>query len=642
VAQTNAVLESTQGVSGMTAESVADLANSLSKVIPIDDELIQSTENMLLTFTKIGKDIFPLATETALDMATALGEDPVNAAMQLGKALNEPIEGVTALRRVGVQLTDQQEEAVKSMMAVGDIAGAQAIILKELGTEFGNSGRAAGKTMAGQMKILGTQIGNVREAIGMALLPVLMNLTNFAMKKLIPALQDLADEWIPKVQAALKQVKDALTPVFEKMKPIFQTLSENKDVMAVVAAIIGGVLVGAFIALAAAAWTAAAGVIAATWPFIAIGVAIVAAIAAGVLIVKHFDDITKAAGDLLEKIESLPVIGDIVKHLVDYVGQVFDQLKVVFDDVIQVANDMLAFFKDIFSGDWGAAWDDLKTLASDALNALVDFVKLGFMTTIYGVLASFVPWDSVKDAIGDFATKFTGAFTGVKDFLGEHWPEIATIISGPFAPLVALASDSFGIRSHLETAMDRIKTYIGDRVGDIVTFFTDLPGRLLLTLGALSGAAASLGSAIRDGIIGGIRGTMGVIGNLEEQLIAALKSLINSAIQAVNDAIPNELSMSILGKKIGIDLPDNPIPMLAAGGILTRPTLALLAERGPEAVIPLSRIVDRVMPRWSAPTVQGGMGATSAYTANISVEREDVAARIDRKLRSLAFSLGRP
>jgi hypothetical protein len=96
-AQLAAVLKSTGGAAGMTAKAVNDLADSLSNNTKFEADSIVSTENLLLTFTNIGKNIFPQVTETALDMATALKEDTQSAAMQLGKALNDPIKGMTAL-----------------------------------------------------------------------------------------------------------------------------------------------------------------------------------------------------------------------------------------------------------------------------------------------------------------------------------------------------------------------------------------------------------------------------------------------------------------------------------------------------------------------------------------------------------------
>ena len=109
-AQLNAVIESTGGAAGVTTDMANDYANALSQVTMFDDEAILGGEAMLLTFTNIGQDVFPQATETILDMSQALGQDLNSSAMQLGKALNDPIQGVTALRRVGVQFTDDQED----------------------------------------------------------------------------------------------------------------------------------------------------------------------------------------------------------------------------------------------------------------------------------------------------------------------------------------------------------------------------------------------------------------------------------------------------------------------------------------------------------------------------------------------------
>lgn len=176
--QLNAVLKSTQGISGMTAESVSELALELSKVTRYEDDVIIAGQNMLLTFTSIGKDVFPAATEAMLNMSTAMGTDLQTTAIQLGKALQDPIAGITALKRVGVNFTDAQKDLIKRLMETNDLAGAQAVILKELNVEFGGSARAAGTTFAGQLDILNNQIKNIKESIGKALIPVLSDLIN--------------------------------------------------------------------------------------------------------------------------------------------------------------------------------------------------------------------------------------------------------------------------------------------------------------------------------------------------------------------------------------------------------------------------------------------------------------------------------
>ena len=96
--QTNAVLKSTKSAAGLSAKAISDLAQALSEKTAVDDEAIQSAENLLLTFTKIGKDTFPAATAAVLDLSAATGTSLKGASIQVGKALQDPVRGLTALR----------------------------------------------------------------------------------------------------------------------------------------------------------------------------------------------------------------------------------------------------------------------------------------------------------------------------------------------------------------------------------------------------------------------------------------------------------------------------------------------------------------------------------------------------------------
>lgn len=177
-AQTNAVLKSTGSIAGVTAAQVTDLATSLQKVTKFSDEEIRSAENMLLTFTNISKDIFPETTKTVLDMSQALGQDLKTSSIQLGKALNNPIDGITALTRVGVKFTDAQKEQITKLVEAGKVMEAQKIILKELQTEFGGSAEAAGTTFAGRLAILKNSLNDVQETIGFVIVDALQPLAS--------------------------------------------------------------------------------------------------------------------------------------------------------------------------------------------------------------------------------------------------------------------------------------------------------------------------------------------------------------------------------------------------------------------------------------------------------------------------------
>jgi hypothetical protein len=176
-AQTNAVIESTQGVAGQTAESIRNLAEKYEGLnATVDDKVIQSTENLLLTFTNVKKEAFEPALQAILDINTAMGggeEGLEGVAIQVGKALNDPIRGLTALRRIGVNFTEQQKDQIKKLVEANDLYGAQQIILQELGTEFGGSFAAAGDTAAGKFAKVRDAVEDAQAALATAFLPVL-------------------------------------------------------------------------------------------------------------------------------------------------------------------------------------------------------------------------------------------------------------------------------------------------------------------------------------------------------------------------------------------------------------------------------------------------------------------------------------
>jgi hypothetical protein len=185
-AQTATVIKSTGGAARVSAKDVDTLATAISNKIGVDDEAIASGENLLLTFTNVqnrvgkGNDIFNQATQVMTDMSAALGQDMKSSAIQLGKALNDPIKGITALQRVGVTFTDQQKSQIAQMVKVGNVAGAQKVILAELSKEFGGS--AASQATAG--KRLSVVWGNIQEQLGGYLLPVLDKVGNWLADRL--------------------------------------------------------------------------------------------------------------------------------------------------------------------------------------------------------------------------------------------------------------------------------------------------------------------------------------------------------------------------------------------------------------------------------------------------------------------------
>jgi hypothetical protein len=235
------VLKSTGSAARVTAGQVGDLATRLSNLSGIDDEVIQSGENVLLTFTNIrnsvgrGNDIFNQATTAALDMSVALGTDLQGSVIQVGKALNDPIKGITALQRVGVSFTEKQKEQIKTLVATGHTMQAQKLILQELKTEFGGAAAAA----ADPAQKAQVAWGNFKEQIGGLVLPIVTQLAD----KLTTALPHAADvigrvfgvvgpiivnSFIRPVQAFITQHGDEVRLFFTQLFDRFRQVDVDK------------------------------------------------------------------------------------------------------------------------------------------------------------------------------------------------------------------------------------------------------------------------------------------------------------------------------------------------------------------------------------------------------------------------------
>lgn len=203
-AQTEAVLKSTGTTANGTAKDIQALAASLQKSTAFNDEAILSGANLLLTFKNIQNqagetnDIFDQTVQATLDVARAMGTDASGEAIRLGKALNDPIRGISALTRVGIQFTDQQKEQIKALTESGDLLGAQKIILAELQSQFGGSAAAYAQTFAGQVESLNNELNDLSEEIGFMVMP--------AVRDMIAAFREVAPELGSKLKTAIASV----------------------------------------------------------------------------------------------------------------------------------------------------------------------------------------------------------------------------------------------------------------------------------------------------------------------------------------------------------------------------------------------------------------------------------------------------
>lgn len=290
---TDQIIKSTGGAAKVTSDQVGALSEKLSAKSGVDDEVIQSGANMLLTFKQVrnevgkGNDIFDRATAAASDLSAAGFGDMAGQSKMLGKALNDPIKGMTALTRSGVTFTDQQKAQIKAMqkggldnafgamgMEVtnkeleklakdefgGDIAkavgslqkgwstakkkrfdyysegghqlDAQKVLLKEVESQVG--GTAAAQATAGEKAQVAW--GNLQETIGTGLLPVIDKMQNVFTTKIAPAVSGFV-QGMQDGSGAGGTFVDVLTKVKNIVTAIGGFLIEHrKSVLAIVAA----------------------------------------------------------------------------------------------------------------------------------------------------------------------------------------------------------------------------------------------------------------------------------------------------------------------------------------------------------------------------------------------------------------------
>jgi hypothetical protein len=150
-----AILKATGGAAGLTLSDIEDLSQKIGIETLASVQGVRDAAGIMLTFKSITGDTFREALTLAQDLAEVGFGDLKTASTQLGKALEDPIAGLGALKRVGVSFTDQQKETIRVLTMTGRKAEAQTIILKALKTQLGESGPEAAKGFAGAVDSLG-------------------------------------------------------------------------------------------------------------------------------------------------------------------------------------------------------------------------------------------------------------------------------------------------------------------------------------------------------------------------------------------------------------------------------------------------------------------------------------------------------
>lgn len=484
LAQTQATLKSTGGAAGVTAKEILGLSDAIEKKSLIDAEQIQAGQNMLLTFTNIrneagkGNDIFTQTTKTMADLSTAMGQSTKSSALQLGKALNDPIKGISALSRVGVSFTEDQKKQVAAMVKNNNTMGAQKLILAELNKEFGGSAKAAGDTFAGKVKHLKDVWEGFVESLVRKAIPVLAKVVDFMSKNLPVA--------IAAGTKAFAKAREALAPYVAQLIAAGQSLAKSLlPALMTVASVLVGTVLPAF-----------KGLVDGLIKYQAVVVPVVAGIVAMVAAYKTY----MAVANAVKAVQAAWIGVQIALN----VAMTANPIGLIVLALVGLAAALVVAYKK--SDTFRAIVDKTFSFLKNAVSVAIDFVKshwkliLGILIGPIAIAAVLIikHWDKIKNA-----TK--AAWNFVKTIVTTYLDAVKAVISTYLSAYKAVITGAWNVlKTVTKAAWNAFKTIITTEINAAMKIVSAIKSKVT---GALSGARTLLlnaGKAIIDGLIDGL------------------------------------------------------------------------------------------------------------------------------------------
>jgi hypothetical protein len=451
--QVNAVLKSMGPVAGKTAAELEKAASAfeLHSLYESDQVLRQVTANML-SFGNISKDAFDKAQQAAIDMAARLGTDLQSATILVGKALNDPVKGLSALRRVGVAFTADQIKVIKSLVATGQTAKAQAIILNELAREFGGAAQAAQD--ADPYNQLIDAYKQLAEQVGTVLLPYLKQFADklIELLKAFQALNPETQAWIGYAVIAA----GVLGPLLVVTGKLVSALAKCAPLMAV---------------FGAASAEAAPGIAAAEVAAAPLGVTL--GIVAGAAVIaygafKNWDKITPILSDVnlgIKEVEGTAVhFGELSWG--ERAGQ---QLGFLILKIREVDADLAAMQRAADATDSAIAtfatnswqsfvrWYDRTQVIFDKLKKKIHDALVGGLDSAWKTLTSNLDWVTGKFQQMANAIVLHSIVPDMVDAIGHHVGRLQKEMVDPVTKATKAATDAFKkMKGEVASLMDRL------------------------------------------------------------------------------------------------------------------------------------------------------------------------------------------
>lgn len=567
-AQTVAGLKSTHGAANVTKTSILNLAQAISLKSGIDDEAVQAGQNLLLTFTNIrneagrGNKIFDRTTQAVADMATKMNngfvpssEQMQKASILMGKALNDPVKGISALSRVGVSFTQGQKDQIKALVESGDKLGAQKLILAELNKEFGGAATAAGKTAPGAIARAKNAFAELAASLTSAVMPSIAGVAEGALR-LIKNVQawtktSAGKDALEQARGVVEALGTAIGIAAKAAGTIVKVLYNFRDILIPMAAtIIAYRATVRAVTIATEAWAVAQ----AAWNVLMnlnpIGIVAAAVIGLGVALVvayrksETFRNIVDSVWAVLKKVWSvlmdhkvalLGLLGPMglfaaalitaYKHSETFrnvVNGAFDAVRGAVSATMGAISAAVGATLATVGSIWSAHGTQIKTVVSGAWSMV-----RGLITTNLAIVKG-----AVQVAMAVIRGDWSGAWTAIKTATSTALVGIKTTISG-YATILRTTMDAVwsSLKAAVPGAWSEIKSAITSAARGVAGAIESGIGSLANVVATMKSKGLAIAKAIADGIVEGLRNSVSRVvdaaTSLADHIPARLRKLLD-------------------------------------------------------------------------------------------------------------------
>lgn len=214
----------------------------------------------------------------------------------------------------------------------------------------------------------------------------------------------------------------------------------------------------------------------------------------------------------------------------------------------------------------------------------------------------------VRDVTKFAVEQFHNFLAGVQivwNWIKSNWPMLLAILGGPIGIAIMLVIKHF---NEIKTTVQDVVNFVVSTLEKIIDFFTSMPSKIVSALDKLADYFLNLGKKLVD------------------SLLKSFKNIGGSIMHSIAGSIPG---LSSVGSLVG----------LAKGGIVNKPTLAVVGEAGPEAVVPLSGVSASKSGIQSLSS--GGASSSQAPMNYIHVDLRGATAMNDASMQQLADRVGK-